>query len=64
MRKMHLKLDDLEVASFAVGGTPSSRGTVYGNSDYSCAFSCRDDTCSGGLLCACVTGERTFCGPC
>lgn len=65
MRKIHLKLDALEVESFAVGERPASRGTVHGNGRYTQdAFSCRVDTCSGGMLCACQTLEQTYCMEC
>jgi hypothetical protein len=65
MHKLHLKLDDLEVESFDVGEKPLSRGTVHGNGRYTQdEFSCRADTCSGGVLCACDTYEQTYCMAC
>jgi hypothetical protein len=65
MRKLHLKLENLQVESFPVAEERAERGTVQGNQwtgDYN--WSCRVDTCSGGMLCECATYEYTYCGTC
>lgn len=58
MRKLHLKLESLQVESFPVAAEGRSGGTVHANG-YSAA-----DTCSGGMLCDCGTWEHTYCLQC
>lgn len=62
MEKLHLRLEELVVESFATAAADEQRGTVLGHSDYpwmcsypvSCDYGCntRDDgTCPTGLTC-------------
>ena len=71
MKKLGLKLDELQVETFEVGTEVAGRGTVLGHGDSSvntCRFSCicidtvytnNDPTC--GLSCDCVS--RIVCTP-
>ena len=71
MKKLGLKLDELQVETFEVGKMVAGRGTVLGHGDSSvdtCRFSCicidtvytnDDPTC--GLSCDCVS--RIACTP-
>ncbi len=61
MRKLQLKLENLEVESFAVAKDGAERGTVQGNQATRDYWSCRVDTCSGGMLCECATNEYSYC---
>jgi hypothetical protein len=64
MRKLELKLENLEVESFSLANERAERGTVHGNQWTQYDFSCRADTCSGGRFCECATYEYTYCGLC
>ncbi|HEX2077416.1 MAG TPA: hypothetical protein VHG08_06890 [Longimicrobium sp.] len=65
MGKLHLKLEELEVESFAVAEEKAERGTVQANQwSYDYNASCEADTCSGGMMCACGTWEVSYCDAC
>lgn len=63
MRKLRLKLENLQVESFAVAESRAERGTVAGR-EQGMGWSPGVDSCSGGRLCACATYEYTYCGMC
>ncbi len=58
MKKLSLKLDDLQVASFDTGETGEDRGTVHGH-DHSRP---PHDTCRN--TCDCITNYNTCLEPC
>lgn len=62
MRKLRLKLDDLEVESFSVPEGKVVKGTVRGHGPT--MATCDATTCSGGLPCECGTWEVSFCLEC
>lgn len=64
MRKLHLKLENLGVESFSLARERAERGTMHGSQWTRDDFSCRADTCSGGMPCARATDEYTYCGTC
>ena len=75
MKKIHLRIESLEVVSFETDATPAARGTVHGNvhtrgascdatcpntiMDPSCEISCDPSCISTCPVAPCFTGDET-----